>query len=142
MFTSSAAGKSIYVEGIAYSASEDDVKEFFESRDCGTVTSVRMPRYHDSNRPRGYAHIDFLKPKGVKNALKLNGEEHHNRGARHSGGNLTLLDNDNCLFVVTLSGQELMGRYLKIELAKEPRSEVSRPAVAAKPPGELFVIHK
>jgi hypothetical protein len=41
---------------------------------CGKVLSVRLPRYHDSNRPRGYAHVEFKKPQGVDVALKLDGE--------------------------------------------------------------------
>ena len=33
----------IYIGGISYDASEDDLGVFFES--CGEITSVRMPRY-------------------------------------------------------------------------------------------------
>lgn len=40
---------------------------------CGKVVAVRMPRYQDSNRPRGYAHLDFKKAAGLEKALTLNG---------------------------------------------------------------------
>ena len=40
---SSAEGRSIYIEGISYDANEDDLRSYFEA--CGTITSVRMPRF-------------------------------------------------------------------------------------------------
>jgi RNA recognition motif-containing protein len=43
---------------------------------CGKVLEVRMPRYHDSGRPRGYAHLDFKKAVGLEKAMGLNGKEH------------------------------------------------------------------
>jgi RNA recognition motif-containing protein len=45
----------VYIEGIPYTATEADVSGFFA--DCGRVVAVRMPRYQDSGRPRGYAHV-------------------------------------------------------------------------------------
>jgi nucleolin len=47
----------VYVEGIPYSATEATLSAFFS--DCGTVVDVRMPKYQDSGRPRGYAHVVF-----------------------------------------------------------------------------------
>ncbi|KAG7400779.1 hypothetical protein PHYBOEH_004293 [Phytophthora boehmeriae] len=62
----------IYVEGIPYRADESDLATHFSS--CGTVREVRMPRYQDSGRPRGYAHVVFDNEKALKKALKLDGE--------------------------------------------------------------------
>ena len=59
----------VFVGGISYDANEDDLREFFA--DCGTITSVRMPRYQDSGKPRGYAHVDFSSEEGVEKALSL-----------------------------------------------------------------------
>ena len=33
-----------------------------------------MPRYQDSGRPRGYAHVDFKKEDGVVKAVALSGQ--------------------------------------------------------------------
>ena len=63
----------MYVEGIAYQATEEDVTRFFQDKGCGKVVAVRMPRYQDSGRPRGYAHVDFKKAEGVNKALALSG---------------------------------------------------------------------
>src|SRR3546814_9110271 len=64
--------KTVYVEGIPYTASEEDVQSFFAS--CGTVISLRMPRYQDSGRPRGYAHVEFASKAQAAAAIKLSGE--------------------------------------------------------------------
>lgn len=32
-----------------------------------------MPRYQDSGRPRGYAHLDFKKAESLEKAIGLNG---------------------------------------------------------------------
>jgi nucleolin len=62
----------IFVGGISYDASEEDLSEFFNK--CGKIKSVRVPRYHDSGKPRGYAHIDFATSEGVNKALAKNRE--------------------------------------------------------------------
>ena len=85
---SDSASNGIYIGGISYDASEEDLGAFFES--CGKITSIRMPRcclnsrmylsyifpsrYQDSGKPRGYAHIDFSSSKAVGKALELDGE--------------------------------------------------------------------
>lgn len=43
--------RTIYIEGLPFTSTEDDVKEFFKS--CGSIISVRLPRWHDSGRLRG-----------------------------------------------------------------------------------------
>ncbi|KAI9912503.1 hypothetical protein PsorP6_005360 [Peronosclerospora sorghi] len=62
----------IYVEGIPYRANESDLVTHFAP--CGSVREVRMPRYQDSGRPRGYAHIGFDEAAAVNKALELDGE--------------------------------------------------------------------
>ena len=57
----------VFVGGISYDATEDDLSDFFAK--CGKIVSVRVPRYQDSGKPRGYAHIDFATEEGVKNAV-------------------------------------------------------------------------
>ncbi len=65
--------RTVYVEGISYDASEEELEQFFSK--CGTVKDVRMPRWQDSGKPRGYAHVDFETGVGVTNALELDGED-------------------------------------------------------------------
>ncbi|OQR94555.1 hypothetical protein THRCLA_08155 [Thraustotheca clavata] len=62
----------VYVEGISYDADESALVSHFSS--CGTVKEVRLPRYQDSGKPRGYAHIVFDTDKAAKKALSLDGQ--------------------------------------------------------------------
>ncbi|KAG6623468.1 31 kda chloroplastic [Phytophthora cinnamomi] len=67
----------VYVEGIPYRANEGDLVTHFSS--CGTVREVRMPRYQDSGKPRGYAHVVFDDEAALNKALKLDGQYLFNR---------------------------------------------------------------
>ncbi|GMF21676.1 unnamed protein product [Phytophthora fragariaefolia] len=67
----------VYVEGIPYRANEGDLVTHFSS--CGTVREVRMPRYQDSGKPRGYAHVVFDDEAALNKALKLDGKYLFNR---------------------------------------------------------------
>ncbi|GLE00372.1 hypothetical protein PINS_up009129 [Pythium insidiosum] len=62
----------VYVEGIPYKADEGDLVSHFSS--CGIVKEVRMPRYQDSGKPRGYAHVVFESASSIPKALKLDGK--------------------------------------------------------------------
>ncbi|RLN58508.1 hypothetical protein BBJ28_00006910 [Nothophytophthora sp. Chile5] len=62
----------VYVEGIPYRADEGDLVTHFSS--CGAVREVRMPRYQDSGKPRGYAHVVFEDEAALQKALKLDGK--------------------------------------------------------------------
>eukprot|EP00511_Aplanochytrium_stocchinoi_P004821 CAMPEP_0204832598 /NCGR_PEP_ID=MMETSP1346-20131115/14284_1 /ASSEMBLY_ACC=CAM_ASM_000771 /TAXON_ID=215587 /ORGANISM="Aplanochytrium stocchinoi, Strain GSBS06" /LENGTH=208 /DNA_ID=CAMNT_0051964535 /DNA_START=143 /DNA_END=770 /DNA_ORIENTATION=+ len=66
-----------YVEGIPYSVDEDGLRDFI-LEGCGngedSILNVRMPRWHDSNKPRGYAHVDFQSEEDLELALKLDGK--------------------------------------------------------------------
>jgi hypothetical protein len=79
----------VYVEGISYDADDDDVRTLFEQ--VGVVVAVRMPRWHDSNKPRGYAHVVFKDATHVAAAI------------------------------AQLNGQRLMGRYLKVAEPNAPK---------------------
>jgi nucleolin len=67
----------VFIQGISYEANEEMIKELFQN--CGEIVAVKMPRYHDSGKPRGYAHIEFSSPEGAQAALKLNGISHLGR---------------------------------------------------------------
>ncbi|CAH0481719.1 unnamed protein product [Peronospora belbahrii] len=62
----------IYVEGISYRANESDLVTHFSS--CGAVREVRLARYQDSGKPRGYAHVMFDNETATEKALELDGK--------------------------------------------------------------------
>lgn len=64
--------KTVYIEGLPYDSTESDIKTFFES--CGDIQSVRLPKWHDSGRLRGYGHVQFHTAECVQKALDLDGE--------------------------------------------------------------------
>jgi nucleolin len=75
----------VYVEGISYSASEADVEGYFAS--CGPIASLRMPRWHDSGKPRGYAHVEFESRDARDAALELDGGDLLGRYLKVSAAN-------------------------------------------------------
>jgi RNA recognition motif-containing protein len=88
----------VYIEGISYDADDDDLKSMFEQ--VGPVVEVRMPRWNDSKKPKGYAHLVFKDAAHVKLAIDQ------------------------------LNGQRLMGRYLKVALPNAPKAAGSGPESA------------
>ncbi len=71
------AGTDIYIEGIPYASSEEELKALFA--ECGEITSLRAPRYQDSGRLRGYAHMTFSSAEAAAAALELNRTVIHGR---------------------------------------------------------------
>lgn len=64
--------RTVYIQGLPFTASEQDVRSFF--KDCGDIASVRLPKWHDSGKLKGYGHVEFKKAEGATKALDLNGE--------------------------------------------------------------------
>ena len=62
----------VYVEGIPYGADEGDLNAHFSA--CGVIKSIRLPRYNDSGKLRGYGHVAFETEEAYEAALKLDGE--------------------------------------------------------------------
>jgi RNA recognition motif-containing protein len=58
------ANKCVFISGIPYDTSEAQIKELFDP--CGVIRQIKLPKYQDSGRNLGYAHIYFKKNKGVK----------------------------------------------------------------------------
>jgi nucleolin len=61
------ANKCVFVSGIPYDTSDEQIKELFNP--CGVIREIKMPKYQDSGRNIGYAHIYFKKNKSVKKVL-------------------------------------------------------------------------
>jgi len=104
-----AAPGTVYVEGISYQATEDDLIRFFQDKGCGKVKEVRMPRWQDSGRPRGYAHIEFKK------------------GGEESVGK-----------ALALNGVSMMGRYLTVQMAQAPKGGGAAAVTPGKKPPGMF----
>jgi len=64
----------VYVEGIPFDCVEDDVREFFCNNGCDDLIQIRLPKWQDTGRLRGYGHIVFNTTKSREKALSdLNG---------------------------------------------------------------------
>jgi nucleolin len=64
----------VYVDGLPYTASEDDIRSFFAAGKCGKILEIRAPKYQDTGRLRGYAHIRFQSNADAHKALSLDGK--------------------------------------------------------------------
>ena len=65
------AARTVYCEGLRYDEAEDDVRAFFEAH--GAIKELRLPRYQDSGRLRGYGHVEYESANGAAAALKASG---------------------------------------------------------------------
>jgi nucleolin len=59
--------KCVFVSGIPYNTTEDEIREKFNS--CGIIKEIKMPKYQDSGRNIGYAHIYFKKNNSIKKVI-------------------------------------------------------------------------
>lgn len=66
-----ATERQVYVEGIPYSAQEADIAKFFAG--CGDIELIKAPKYQDTGRLRGYAHVTFKTAAGATKALERDG---------------------------------------------------------------------
>jgi nucleolin len=62
----------VYVQGLPFTATEQDIRTFF--KDVGDIASIRLPKWHDSGKLKGYGHVEFKKAESATKALDLNGE--------------------------------------------------------------------
>ncbi|KAF4674742.1 hypothetical protein FOL47_008792 [Perkinsus chesapeaki] len=63
----------VYVEGLPFSWTEEDIYNHF--KECGQILSVRAPKWEDSGRLRGYAHVTLADENAFGEALKLDGSK-------------------------------------------------------------------
>lgn len=59
----------IFINGIPYEATEDELRELFSP--YGDIELIKLPKYQDSGRNIGYAHIYYTKAESASKALEL-----------------------------------------------------------------------
>jgi len=63
--------KTIFIGNLSWEADEDALKDVF--KDCGEITSVRIARYKESGRSRGFGHVEFKETESVDKAIAKSG---------------------------------------------------------------------
>ena len=61
----------VYIEGLPYETNEEEIREFLEDNGVKTITDIRLPRWQDSGRARGYCHVDLESAEALEKALAL-----------------------------------------------------------------------
>jgi nucleolin len=101
--------RTVFVEGIPYVCSEQDVRDFFIGHGVEDIEDLRLPVWQDSGRLRGYGHVVFATQESQQKAIQ------------------------------ELSGKYLKNRYLSVKPAAAPKGpddsskEHHRPAENVKP---------
>jgi nucleolin len=65
--------KTVFVGGLSFTASEDDLRACFDG--CGTIVSARVAWDRDQDRSKGFGYIDFEEEDAVDAAIKLTGTD-------------------------------------------------------------------
>ena len=82
----------VFIEGLPFTSTEEDVRSFFTTHGCNDILQLRLPKWQDSGRLRGFGHVVFQSLDTKNRAL---GEE--------------------------VNGKEIGARYISISEAKAPR---------------------
>lgn len=93
--TADATSYTVFIEGLPFTSTPNNVRYFFEQHDCTDIIEMRLPTWQDSGRLRGFGHVVFGSLKTKEKALK------------------------------EVNGKELGGRYVTVQEAKAPRAGTS-----------------
>jgi nucleolin len=63
--------RTVYVQGLPFTCTEGDVQGFFG--EVGNVVSIRLPKWHDSGKLKGYGHVEFSTSDEAAKAIELSG---------------------------------------------------------------------
>lgn len=61
-------GPSLFVGGLAFNATEQDVREAFAP--CGTVTSCRIVTDRETGRSKGFGFVEFASEDSIERAVR------------------------------------------------------------------------
>jgi RNA recognition motif-containing protein len=64
--------RQVYLGGLPYTATEDDIRKFLKEAG-GSIVTIRAPKYQDTGRLLGYAHVEFSTRDAAQAALRLDG---------------------------------------------------------------------
>jgi len=64
--------RTVYIQGLPFSATDEEIHSFFEP--CGEIISVRLPKWHDTGRIKGYGHVEFKDSRSAIAALDMSGQ--------------------------------------------------------------------
>jgi RNA recognition motif-containing protein len=70
-------GNTVFIRNIAFKTSEDELRDYFAA--VGDVVNVRIPTDRDTQRPRGFAFVQFSNAEDVSKALQMDGSELNGR---------------------------------------------------------------
>ena len=60
--------KSVFVSGLPFLATYEEIRSLFEK--CGEIVSMKVPKFQDSGRNIGYAHIVYSDKESVEKVNK------------------------------------------------------------------------
>lgn len=63
--------RTVYIQGLPFVCEESEVRDFFA--EVGSIESIRLPKWHDSGKLKGYGHIQFSSSEEAEKALELSG---------------------------------------------------------------------
>lgn len=77
------AGTEVFVGGLPFTCTEEALRKYFAK--CGEIQSLKLPSGKGAKKHnRGIAFITFSSEKGVRKAIKFNGEDYEGRALRVS----------------------------------------------------------
>lgn len=69
-YTAQLTPSQVYVEGLPFEATEDEIRSFFTSFGCAPILSTRLPTWQDTGRLKGNGHIVFASAALADKAIK------------------------------------------------------------------------
>ena len=84
---SSQVDRTVFVEGIPYTAKPNDIRDFFQQHGLEDIEDVRLPVWQDTGRLRGFGHVVFTSVASKDKALECSGKYLQNRYLSISAAN-------------------------------------------------------
>jgi RNA recognition motif-containing protein len=62
------SNRTVFLRNLSFDSTEETIREYF--KDCGKISSLRIPLHRETGKPRGFAFIEFEDDESVQNALQ------------------------------------------------------------------------
>ncbi|ORY80964.1 hypothetical protein BCR37DRAFT_348488 [Protomyces lactucae-debilis] len=56
-YPKSEPSNTVFIGNLSFQATEQDIQEAFSG--CGAINQIRLPKYHDTGKMKGYAYVEF-----------------------------------------------------------------------------------